>query len=257
MFKEKTRDLFIPYIMAGDPSSEATVQIALTLQQSGAVALELGVPFSDPLADGPVIQRAGMRALEAGMTLKKAIELVEEMRQSGVEIPIIIFTYYNPVLQLGKEYFISLLLHSGADGALIPDLPYEESKALKQMFQRNGLSLISLLAPTSKERMERISKEADGFLYCISSLGVTGERENFHENLQTFVSTAKQYATVPVVIGFGISNREQVKQMQQLSDGVIIGSAIVREIEQLSPLFQTDEERAIEQLRLFIQKLIE
>lgn len=257
MFKEKKHDLFIPYVMAGHPSPKATVQIALTLQENGANALELGVPFSDPLADGQVIQRAGMRALEVGMTLKKAVELVKEMRQSGVEIPIIIFTYYNPVLQLGEEYFISLLLHSGADGALIPDLPYEESKVLKQMFQQNGLSLISLLAPTSKERMERISKEADGFLYCISSLGVTGERENFHENLQTFVSTAKQYATVPVVIGFGISNREQVKQMQQLSDGIIIGSAIVREIEQLSPLFQTDEERAIEQLSIFIQKLVE
>lgn len=244
-------------MMAGEPTVDGSIQMALQLQKNGADAIELGVPFSDPVADGPVIQRAGLRSLEKGMTLKKAIHLVKKMRQSGVHIPIIVFTYYNPVLQLGEDYFISLLLHSGADGALIPDLPYEESQSLKQAFKEHQLSLISLLAPTSEERIERIAKEAEGFLYCISSLGVTGERQQFHHHLQSFVQTAKTYATVPVVIGFGVSSNEQVKTMNQMSDGVVIGSAIVHEIERLTPLFQMDEKRAIEKFSLFIKQLIE
>lgn len=257
MFKQKKGSLFIPYMMAGEPTLEGSIQIALQLQKSGADAIELGVPFSDPVADGPVIQRAAIRSLKRGMTLKKAIHLVKEMRQCGVGIPIIIFTYYNPVLQLGEEYFISLLLHSGADGALIPDLPYEESQSLKQAFKKHQLSLISLLAPTSEERINRIAKEAEGFLYCISSLGVTGKRQQFHHHLQSFIQTAKTYATVPIVVGFGVSNNEQVKTMNQIADGVVIGSAIVHEIERLAPLFQMDEKKAIKKFSLFIKQLIE
>ncbi|MEC5187643.1 tryptophan synthase alpha chain [Geobacillus thermodenitrificans] len=237
------RSLFIPFIVAGDPSADLTVDLALALQDAGADVLELGVPYSDPLADGPTIQRAAARALAGQMTLPKAIQLVADMRKKGVKIPIIIFTYYNPVLQLGEESFFALAQENGADGVLIPDLPFEESGPLLELSERFGLPLISLVAPTSKQRIEQIASAAQGFLYCVSSLGVTGVRETLPESLGHFLGEVKRHSRVPVVVGFGISTPEQVAMLKDACDGVVVGSALVQKIEQLLERLQTSEEK--------------
>ncbi|AKM19429.1 tryptophan synthase subunit alpha [Geobacillus stearothermophilus] len=235
--------LFIPFIVAGDPSPEVTVDLALALEEAGADLLELGVPYSDPLADGPTIQRAAARALAGNMTLPKAIHLVAEMRKKGVTIPIILFTYYNPVLQLGEESFFALARENGANGVLIPDLPFEESGPLRELGERFGLPLISLVAPTSKQRIERIASAAQGFLYCVSSLGVTGVRETLPESLGDFVSEVKRHSRVPVAVGFGISTPEQVAMLKEVCDGVVIGSALVQKVEQLAERLLAPEEK--------------
>lgn len=235
--------LFIPFIVAGDPSPEVTVDLALALEEAGADLLELGVPYSDPLADGPTIQRAAARALAGNMTLPKAIHLVAEMRKKGVTIPIIPFTYYNPVLQLGEESFFALAQENGANGVLIPDLSFEESGPLRELGERFGLPLISLVAPTSKQRIERIASAAQGFLYCVSSLGVTGVRETLPESLGDFVSEVKRHSRVPVAVGFGISTPEQVAMLKEVCDGVVIGSALVQKVEQLGERLLAPEEK--------------
>ncbi|CAM3942228.1 tryptophan synthase subunit alpha [Geobacillus stearothermophilus] len=235
--------LFIPFIVAGDPSPEVTVDLALALEEAGADLLELGVPYSDPLADGPTIQRAAARALAGNMTLPKAIHLVAEMRKKGVTIPIILFTYYNPVLQLGEESFFALARENGANGVLIPDLPFEESGPLRELGERFDLPLISLVAPTSKQRIERIASVAQGFLYCVSSLGVTGMRETLPESLGDFVSEVKRHSRVPVAVGFGISTPEQVAMLKEVCDGVVIGSALVQKVEQLGERLLAPEEK--------------
>jgi len=237
------RSLFIPFIVAGDPSAELTIDLALGLQEAGADVLELGVPYSDPLADGPTIQRAAARALAGRMTLPKAVRLVAEMRKKGVKIPIIIFTYYNPVLQLGEESFFALARENGADGVLIPDLPFEESGPLRELGERFGLPLISLVAPTSKQRIERIASAAQGFLYCVSSLGVTGVRETLPESLGDFLGEVKRHSRVPVAVGFGISTPEQVAMLKDVCDGVVVGSALVQKVEQLLERLRTPEEK--------------
>ncbi|MGZ0086116.1 tryptophan synthase subunit alpha [Caldibacillus thermoamylovorans] len=235
--------LFIPFLVAGDPTAALTVDLALALQDAGADVLELGVPYSDPLADGPTIQRAAARALAGQMTLPKAIHLVAEMRKKGVKIPIIIFTYYNPVLQLGEESFFALARENGADGVLIPDLPFEESAPLRRLGERFGLPLISLVAPTSKQRIERIASAAEGFLYCVSSLGVTGVRETLPETLGDFLGEVKRHSRVPVVVGFGVSTPEQVAVLKRECDGVVVGSALVQKVEQLLERLQAPEKK--------------
>ncbi|TCK05512.1 UNVERIFIED_ORG: tryptophan synthase alpha chain [Anoxybacillus amylolyticus] len=235
--------LFIPFIVAGDPAPDVTIDLALALEEAGADILELGVPYSDPLADGPTIQRAAARALDGGMTLPKAIQLIGEMRKKGVNIPIILFTYYNPVLQLGEESFFALARENGADGVLIPDLPFEESGPLRELGERFGLPLISLVAPTSKQRIERIASAAQGFLYCVSSLGVTGVRETLPETLGDFLREVKRHSRVPVAVGFGISAPEQVAMLKEVCDGVVVGSALVQKVEQLAPRLQAPDER--------------
>ena len=161
----KTEDLFIPFIVAGDPTPDLTIQLALRLQSEGADILELGVPYSDPLADGPTIQRAAKRALSAGMSLRKAIQLVPELRKHGVEIPVVIFTYYNPVLQIGHDDFFHLLEENGVEGLLIPDLPFEESEEVRSMADQKGIEFISLVAPNSDQRIKQIAEHAKGFIY--------------------------------------------------------------------------------------------
>jgi tryptophan synthase alpha chain len=253
-----TKPMFIPFIVAGDPSPDITVELALTLQEAGADMLELGVPYSDPLADGPIIQRAAARALFGQMTLQKAIELVPKMRKKGVKIPIIIFTYYNPVLQLGEEYFFALAQKNGVDGVLIPDLPFEESGPLRELGEKTGIPLISLVAPTSKKRMETIASHAQGFLYCVSSLGVTGVRDTLPETLNDFLAEVKRHSRVPVAVGFGISTSEQVKMLKDYCDGVVIGSALVQKIEQLNERLQTpaNKEEALAEFQRYARSLI-
>ncbi|WP_096153780.1 MULTISPECIES: tryptophan synthase subunit alpha [Bacillus] len=248
--------LFIPFIMAGDPNPSFTIKLALTLQEVGASILELGVPYSDPLADGPVIQRASSRAIKNEMNIVRAIELAGEMRLNGLKIPIIIFTYLNPVLQLGYKSFCALAKQNGVDGLLIPDLPLEESTECRSICTDYGLELISLVAPTSKERIEKIATRATGFLYCVSSVGVTGERSELNSNIEAFVKQAQEFSNVPVAVGFGISNKNQVEYVSSICDGVIIGSAIVRMVEELLDTIKQDEAVALLQIKQRIKEII-
>lgn len=247
--------LFIPFITAGDPSEDITVDLAIALQAAGAHAIELGVPYSDPLADGPVIQRASKRALNHGMNIIKAIELAGKMKKNGVKIPVILFTYYNPVLQLDIEYFFALLHKNHVSGLLIPDLPFEESNELQKNCRTHGISYISLVAPTSKERLKKIVEQAEGFVYCVSSLGVTGVRQSFDSSISHFIQQVKQLSQIPVAVGFGISTREQVESMNKMSDGVVVGSALVKKIEELQEQLLSSDTRqdALREFEIYAQ----
>ncbi|KGX93992.1 tryptophan synthase subunit alpha [Pontibacillus halophilus JSM 076056 = DSM 19796] len=255
---KKTENLFIPFIMGGDPHPDVTVELAYRLQQSGADVLELGVPYSDPLADGPTIQEAAARAIEQGMNLTSAIRLVPKMRERGLEIPVVIFTYYNPVMQYGLERLFKELGENGADALLIPDIPYEESEELRKLSNEYGIELISLVAPNSEDRVMRIAEQARGFLYCVSSLGVTGERATIQPNIEDFLNRVKSYSSVPVAVGFGVSTNDQVRLLNQYCDGVIIGSKIVKLIEaRADALVQEDtREEALQAFQQEIEALI-
>ncbi len=258
-FQSKKSPLFVPFITAGDPSPEVTVDLALALQNEGADALELGIPYSDPLADGPVIQRASKRALEKDMSLEKAMKLVANMRAAGLTIPVIIFTYYNLLLQLGEQKFFELASQNEIDGLLVPDLPFEESKDLQKSCSAHDLSFISLAAPTTSQgRLKEIGEAAQGFLYCISSLGVTGARTSFANGLDRFLDEARSASSVPVLIGFGLSSREQMQQFEGKCDGFIMGSTIVSKIEELGPdLLREDKKReALQSFSDFLSKLV-
>ncbi|WP_404802050.1 tryptophan synthase subunit alpha [Bacillus tianshenii] len=259
MYKErlpKHEKLFIPFIMAGDPTPELTIKLALLLEEAGASVLELGVPYSDPLADGPVIQRASKRALEQKMSIRKAMGLAGEMRKRGLKIPIILFTYYNPVLQLGEESFFALAKENQIDGLLIPDIPFEESVSIRQSCKDNGLTFISLVTPTSKKRVEAISKAAEGFLYCISSLGVTGVRNDFSESLHSFLEEVRELSAVPAAVGFGISSSKQIEALKDHCDGFVVGSALIQMIENLEAAFKIDEEKTLDELKQQVEELI-
>ncbi|MCC3358331.1 tryptophan synthase subunit alpha [Bacillus sp. REN16] len=240
----KAEKLFIPFIVAGDPHPDVTIEIALSLQEAGASILELGIPYSDPLADGPVIQRASARALKNGVTLKNSMNLVSKMRKKGLKIPVIIFTYFNPMLQLGEENFFALARQNGIDGLLVPDLPFEESEDLRRRCENEGLKFISLVAPTSSSRIEKIASHAQGFLYCVSSLGVTGVRNSLNNEVYSFLQEVKRHSdNIPVAVGFGISNSSQVEVLKDHCDGVIMGSALIQKIEELLPELENEETR--------------
>ncbi|UOF89711.1 tryptophan synthase subunit alpha [Fodinisporobacter ferrooxydans] len=223
----------IPFITAGDPDCGTTVQLIRELAEAGADVIELGIPYSDPLADGPVIQEASLRSLQNGFELPQAFEIVSNVRKSGIEIPIILFTYANPVIQYGMESFVRQAANVGANGLIIPDLPMEESAELLAIADAHEIDLIPLVAPTSRERVAAICKNARGFVYCVSSLGVTGERAKFASNLDVFLHTVRDHAQVPVAVGFGVSTPEQANMLADRADAIIIGSAIVRRIGEL------------------------
>lgn len=237
------RPLFIPFVTTGDPSPEVTPDIVKTLVNAGADIVELGVPYSDPIADGPTIQKASARALKHRLTIQDCIGMVQTLRKEGVDIPIVLFSYYNPVLQYGLDRFFPELKASGGDGVIIPDLPIEEAAEIKAGAARHDLRFISMVAPTSSDRIARIAKEAEGFLYCVSSLGVTGVRDTLHPEIESFLASVREHASVPLAVGFGISNREQVRQLSSLADGVIVGSAIVRKIEENEALLTDPQKR--------------
>ncbi|WP_418937049.1 tryptophan synthase subunit alpha [Metabacillus fastidiosus] len=260
-FKEmlpKTDHLFIPFITAGDPNGEATIEIALALQEAGASVIELGIPYSDPIADGLVIQRASARALSNGMNIVKAMELVPEMRKRGLNIPVVLFSYYNPVLQLGEENFFALLHKNMIDGVLIPDIPFEESGQIRLKCKENGIAFITLVAPTSTLRIKTLVENAEGFVYCVSSLGVTGVRNEFDKSITSFIEEVNKYSKVPVAVGFGVSTKEQVDEMNNICDGVIIGSALMKEIERLNEGLSSENtrEQAVEEFKNFAKSLI-
>lgn len=242
--KAAGRTALMPFVTMGDPDIKTSIAIIQTLEKSGADMIELGVPYSDPLADGPVIQRASERALSNNqITIVDCIQIAEDARTAGVKIPFILFTYFNPVFQFGLEAFFELIQRKGISGLIIPDLPMEEDEEVRALAEAANIHLIPLVAPTSKERVARISSNAKGFVYCVSSLGVTGVRADFHKGIDEFLNTVREATDLPICIGFGISNHEQVERFGKVCDGVIVGSAIVRTIEDAIPLLQDESNR--------------
>ncbi|MBQ3939884.1 MAG: tryptophan synthase subunit alpha [Oscillospiraceae bacterium] len=222
---------FIPFITCGDPDLETTGRIVREAAANGADLIELGIPFSDPTAEGPVIQGANIRALSGGVTTDRIFEFVQKLRQD-VTVPLCFMTYANVVFSYGIERFVSRCAEIGVDGLILPDVPYEEKDEFAPVCRQYGIDLISLIAPTSAERVSMIAKEADGFLYVVSSLGVTGERSEIHTDLAEVIRKIRENTKIPCAIGFGISTPEQARDMAQLADGVIVGSAIVKRIGQ-------------------------
>ena len=222
---------FIAFITCGDPDLETTAEAVRAAAENGADLIELGIPFSDPTAEGPVIQNANIRALKNGITTDKIFEFVKELRKD-VSIPLVFMTYANVVFSYGAERFISSCKNIGIDGLILPDLPFEEKDEFLPVCRKYGIDLISLIAPTSGSRTAMIAKEAEGFLYIVSSLGVTGARSEIETDISSIVKTVRQNTKIPCAVGFGISTPEQAKKMAGLSDGVIVGSAIVKLLEQ-------------------------
>ncbi|OUN35198.1 tryptophan synthase subunit alpha [Lachnoclostridium sp. An76] len=218
---------FIPFITCGDPDLETTAAVVRAAAANGADLIELGIPFSDPTAEGPVIQGANLRALNGGVTTDKIFDLVRDLRRD-VEVPMVFMTYANVVFSYGSERFISTCREIGIDGLILPDVPYEEKEEFLPICRRYGVDLISLIAPTSEDRIAMIAREAEGFLYIVSSLGVTGVRSEIKTDLGAIVETVRQNTDIPCAIGFGISTPEQAAKMAGISDGAIVGSAIVR-----------------------------
>jgi tryptophan synthase alpha chain len=244
--KETGKKAFIPYIMAGDPDLDKTMERVLMLEECGADIVELGVPFSDPVADGPTIQRAAERALNAGVSLKKMLAFMTELRKRS-QVPIIFMTYYNPIYKYGEAAFVSDAAAAGVDGFIIPDLPPEEAGSLIKSCHSKELDAIFLVAPTStEERMKRIISASKGFVYYVSMTGVTGTKLFLEDHFRNHVGRLKEMSGKPIAIGFGISTPDDARSMAAVADGVIVGSAIVRK-------FHEDPGNA----RDFIQKLRE
>ena len=218
---------FIAFLTAGDPSADKTIEFILEMEKAGADLIEIGVPFSDPTAEGPVIQDANIRALNKGITMDDIFGIVEKVREK-TQIPLVFLTYMNPVHHYGYEAFFAKCEETGVDGIITPELPYEEKGELKDFADRHGVDLISMIAPTSDERIQMIAKEATGFVYVVSSLGVTGVRSDFTTDVESIIGKIKEVTDVPCAVGFGISTREQAGAMAAVSDGAIVGSAIVK-----------------------------
>ncbi|MGM9647966.1 MAG: tryptophan synthase subunit alpha [Eubacteriales bacterium] len=222
---------FIAFLTCGDPDLATTAAAVRAAAENGADLIELGIPFSDPTAEGPVIQGANLRALSGGVTTDKVFALVRKLRQD-IAIPMVFMTYANVVFSYGAERFIQTCRQVGIDGLILPDLPFEEKEEFLPLCRENGVDLISLIAPTSENRIAMIAKEAEGFLYIVSSLGVTGTRSEIKTDLASIVKVVRQNTDLPCAIGFGISTPAQAAQMAAISDGAIVGSAIVKLLEQ-------------------------
>lgn len=222
---------FIPFVTCGDPDLETTAAIVRAMAQSGADLIELGIPFSDPTAEGPVIQGANLRALSGGVTTDQIFELVRNLRKD-VTIPLVFMTYANVVFSYGTEKFLSNCAQAGIDGLILPDVPFEEKEDFAPVCKEYGVDLISLVAPTSEGRVAAIAQEAQGFVYIVSSLGVTGVRSEIKTDIPSLVSLVKANTHIPCAVGFGISTPEQAANMAQHADGAIVGSAIVKIIGQ-------------------------
>lgn len=218
---------FIPFLTCGDPDLETTEKLVKAMADNGADLIELGIPFSDPTAEGPVIQAANVRALAGGVTTDKIFDMVRRLRET-VAVPMVFMTYANVVFSYGSETFISACAEIGIDGLILPDIPYEEKEEFAPLCRQYGLDLISMIAPTSESRIAMIAKEADGFIYIVSSLGVTGVRSEIKTDIGAMAALVRANSQRPCAVGFGISTPEQTKKMAALSDGAIVGSAIVK-----------------------------
>ncbi|ACV61805.1 tryptophan synthase, alpha subunit [Desulfofarcimen acetoxidans DSM 771] len=221
----------IPFVTAGDPDLPTTVKLVLSMAEAGADVIELGVPFTDPVADGPAIQKASLRSLAGGTNLAGILDSVREIRQKS-DIPLVLMTYYNPVFRFGIDKFVAEAAEAGVNGLIMPDVPLEESGPLAKPAREKGIDLIPLVAPNSpEERIKKITAEAGGFIYCVSSLGVTGVRKSIKTDIANFISRVKKYTELSVAVGFGISGPAQAAEMAAYCDAVIVGSALVNLIE--------------------------
>ena len=240
---------FIPFITCGDPDLETTEKIVIAMEEAGADLIELGIPFSDPTAEGAVIQAANLRALTGKdkVTTDKVFDLVRRLR-TRVKVPMVFMTYANVVFSYGSERFIKTAKEIGMDGLILPDIPFEEKEEFDELCKSNGLDLISLIAPTSHDRIRMIASEAEGFVYCVSSLGVTGVRTNITTNIGEMVELVKKAKDMPCAVGFGISTPEQAKKMAESADGVIVGSAIVK-------LIAEHGRDAVEPVRAYVKSM--
>ncbi len=249
--KKVRQKAFIAFLTAGDPSLKVTEELVVSFEQVGVDIVEIGVPFSDPLADGPTIQAASQRALNNHVTLAKILQLVKRIRTRS-QIPLALMTYYNPIFHFGEEKFLKAAKAAGVDGVIVPDLPPEEAKSFIQMSKRQKISTIFFLAPTTtKERMKKIVQASTGFIYYVSVTGVTGARQNLPIEIARDVKTAKKFTKKPICVGFGVSTPEQVKSLGRVADGVIVGSAIIKEI-----LRQKGKSGLVNNVSRFVQRLV-
>ncbi|WHH59596.1 tryptophan synthase subunit alpha [Petroclostridium sp. X23] len=230
ILKQNSQKALITYITAGDPDVQTTKRLVLEMERNGADIVEIGIPYSDPVADGPVIERAAQRALEKKIKIKDIMNMVRELRKE-TQIPLLYLLYFNCMLQYGIEKFIIECSEIGLDGLIIPDLPFEESEEIRELASKYDVNIISLITPTSKERIKKIAQHAKGFIYCVSSTGVTGTRQKFETNFLDFMNEISKYSDTPKAIGFGISSPQQVKELKDYCEGVIVGSAIVKRVE--------------------------
>lgn len=243
---------FIGFLTAGDPTLDKTEEFILTMEKSGVDLIEIGIPFSDPVAEGKVIQRANIRALSEGTTIDKIFEMVKSVREKS-QVPLVFLTYLNPVFIYGYEAFFSKCKDIGIDGIIIPDLPFEEKEEIMLFCEKFHVNLISLIAPTSEQRISIIAREAKGFVYCVSSLGVTGVRSDIKTDLQSMISAVKKATKTPIAVGFGISTTEQASVISEYADGIIVGSAIVKIIEQCRENAGEHLERYITEIKTAIK----
>ncbi|MCP2240812.1 tryptophan synthase alpha chain [Thermoanaerobacterium thermosaccharolyticum] len=227
--KQKGLKAMIPFITAGDPSLDVTVELVFKMEEGGADIIEIGIPYSDLLADGPIIQASSTRALKNGTKINNIMNAVKKIRQKS-EIPLVYLVYYNSIFKYGIERFVNEAKESGIDGLIIPDLPLEERKDIKEISEKYGIYLIPLVAPTSKERIKSICESGKGFVYCVSTKGVTGIRNSIETDIKEYMRTVSEYTNMPKAIGFGISGPDMAKRFAPYCDGIIVGSAIVKMI---------------------------
>ena len=226
--RKESRAALMPYFTLGFPTLETSVDVLLSIARSGADLIELGIPFSDPLADGPTIQHSTQVALQQGMTVANCLEIVRTLRQRDVQQPLLLMSYFNPILAFGLKAFVIAAAQAGSDGFIIPDLPIEEAGEFEMECHRHQLALVYMLAPTTPDaRIAQIAARSSGFLYLVSLTGVTGARQNLSKGLQAFIQTVREHTDLPLAVGFGISNPEQAETVGRLCDGVIVGSALI------------------------------
>ncbi|MCL2397702.1 MAG: tryptophan synthase subunit alpha [Defluviitaleaceae bacterium] len=245
--KNNGKKALIAFITGGDPDIEVTEKLILAMGEAGVDIIEIGIPFSDPIAEGPVIEAAAARALGGGCTIDKLFDMVENVRNK-TNIPLLFMTYANPIYAYGKERFMAKCRAVGIDGIIVPDVPYEEKSEFEDECNRHNIYQIPLIAPTSGARAEKIAREAKGFIYCVSSLGVTGIRNDINTDIAELIKRVNSISSVPCAVGFGISTPEQARDMAKISDGVIIGSAIV-------DLVARHGEGSIESVRKFVSEI--
>lgn len=251
--KSEGRGGFIPFIVAGDPDLRTTKDLLIELSKQDAAVIELGIPFSDPVADGVTIQAAAERALKCNLSVGEILNLVCEIRNEGIETPVILFSYFNPILQFGLEKFACVAKKCGVDGCLITDLIPEEAEEFQRILSERDLNLIMLAAPTSSdERLKKICKLASGFIYAVSRAGVTGAKNDLSGEAENLVRRIKKFTDLPVAVGFGISNSEQIRETLKFADAAVVGSAIVRKIEQ-----SIEPGNVLETVERFVKDLLE
>lgn len=249
--KKMKKKAFIAFITAGDPSLKITERLVLAFEKAGVDIIELGVPFSDPLADGPTIQASSQKALEHGATLDKIFQLVKRLRKK-TEIPIALMMYYNPIFHYGEDRFVEKAIHSGVDGVIVPDLPPEEATGLIRKAKGKNLATVFFLSPTTTHhRMKQIVKASSGFIYYVSLTGVTGARKQLTSTFKNHIKKAKQITKKPICVGFGISSQAHVKSVVKIADGVIVGSAIINNIDKYRK-----EKRLVSKVTHFVQHLV-